>query len=186
MVIVLGIVGRIGSGKDVATKYLIENYGFKEVHMGNLVREELRSAGLEESRENLQKFAKEKTDKFGMDYWAKKVVNKIKECLATNSKFVINGIRRSFEVEVPKKEFGSYFKLLLIEADPKIRFERLKARGRPGDPKNFKAFLEQERNELKLYDFEKIEKEADFIIKNEADLEAFYQSLDKLINTLIT
>ncbi|MGC9058293.1 MAG: AAA family ATPase [Candidatus Nanoarchaeia archaeon] len=185
MVLVLGIIGRIGAGKDVATQYLVEKYGFKEIHMGNLVREELKELGIAESRENLQKYSRERTEQFGKDYWAKKVVQKIKELSkAGESKFVINGIRRLEEVELPKKEFREEFKLLLIEASPEIRFARLQERKRPGDPTNFEAFLAQEQAELKLYDFEKIESFADFRIKNEQDINYLYFELDKLVKNL--
>jgi hypothetical protein len=40
--------------------------------------------------------------------------------------------------------FHLKFKLILVDANPKIRFERLKSRNRPGDPKTLEEFKKQE------------------------------------------
>jgi dephospho-CoA kinase len=183
--LVLGLIGTIGAGKDVVSKYLQQKYNFFEIGMGDLVREELAGRDIAENRENLQAISKELTDKFGQAYWAKKVVQRIK-----NSKcdyVVINGIRRSVDVLTPKKEFGSQFKLLLVDADPQIRFERIKARNRPGDPQTLEAFKKQEAGEYALYgDFDKAVKLADFKLDNSGTLEQTYSQIDKFIKNLLS
>ena len=47
---VIGLVGKIGSGKDTVSRMLKE-YGFKEIGMGDMVREIARERGLEPTRE---------------------------------------------------------------------------------------------------------------------------------------
>ena len=181
--LVLGLTGTIGAGKDVVSEHLKQKYKFKEIHMGDLTREELKEAGLEENRENLQALSKERTDKFGQDYWSKKAAKRV-ESLKTDL-VIINGVRRPIDVTVPKKEFGNKYKLLLIDADPKIRFERLKLRNRPGDPKTLEEFKKQEAAEHKIFDFEGTKRLVDFTIKNEAGLDILYAEVDKLMKGLL-
>jgi dephospho-CoA kinase len=180
--LVLGLTGTIGAGKDVVSEHLKEKYNFKEIGTGDLNREELKATNLPENRENLQALSKERTDKFGQDYWIKKAVERVKSMKAD---FVImNGLRRPIDVTVPKKEFGNKFKLILVDADSKIRFERLKTRNRPGDPKTLEEFKKQENAEHKLFDFDTTAKMADFVLKNEAGLDILYAEVDKMMKSL--
>jgi len=88
---VIGIVGKIGSGKDTAAEYLNKKYSFKSVNIGDLVRKEAKNKKLVPTRINLTRVSKEFTDKFGKDYWSKRAIKKIKSF--KGSKFVITGIR---------------------------------------------------------------------------------------------
>lgn len=181
--IAIGLVGTIGAGKDFASDYIVKKHGFQVISMGDLVREEASKQGLEHTRENLQNLSRRFTDKHGSKYWAYKVTEKILEL--GWEKVVINGMRRVQELEVYREKFASNFKLLLINADPKIRFKRLKIRRRPGDPKKWEDFVKQEKNELKLYGtFDETIRLADFTMKNESTPEQFFVQIDKLIEKL--
>jgi dephospho-CoA kinase len=46
-VIVIGLMGRIGSGKGTVANVMRGEFGFRVVTMGDLVREEVRGRGLE-------------------------------------------------------------------------------------------------------------------------------------------
>ncbi|MCX6774873.1 MAG: AAA family ATPase [DPANN group archaeon] len=180
--LVLGLTGTIGAGKDVVSEHLKKKYNFKEIGMGDLTREELKTTSLPENRENLQALSKERTDKFGQDYWIKKAARRVE---LMNANFVImNGLRRPIDITIPKKEFGNKFKLILVDADSEIRFERLKSRNRPGDPKTLEEFKKQENAEHKLFDFDTTAKMADFVLKNEAGLEILYAEVDKMMKSL--
>jgi len=181
--LVLGLTGTIGAGKDVVSEHLKGKYNFKEIGMGDLNREELKATNLPENRENLQAISKERTDKFGQDYWAKKAAQKAKSMKADF--VIINGVRRPIDAQTQKKEFGNKFKLILVDADPKIRFERLKSRNRPGDPKTLEEFKKQEAAEHKLFDFEGVRKLVDFTLKNEGGFEPLYVEVDKMMKSLL-
>lgn len=182
--LVLGVCGTIGSGKSVCTDYLQQKYRFTIVTMGDLVREEAKQAGFAESRENLEFIAKKRTDEFGIGYWARKAVKKTESLKADF--IAINGVRRPIDASLPRKVFGNKYKLIFIDADIEVRFKRLKARKRPGDPKTLTEFKKQELAEWKLFDFEKVMKMTDFTIKNNTNImEDFYRQVDDIISKFI-
>jgi dephospho-CoA kinase len=180
---VLGLIGTIGAGKDTVADYLMKKYGFTSVSTGDLSREELRSRGIVENRENTQAVSKEMSDRYGLDYWPKKVAEKIKALKPELAMF--NGVRRAIDVETMRNAFGDRFKLLLIDADANIRLERMKSRNRPGDPQTLEEFLTQEKNEFALFGTDRTIAMADYKIKNESDLETLYAEVDKLMKELL-
>jgi len=181
--IIIGVTGTIGAGKDTVTNYLHDKYGFTVVSIGDLTREELKAAGMSENRENLDFLAKKRTDEFGNGYWSRKCVAKIQQLKA--EKIAISGVRRPADVSIPKKVFGNIYKLVLVDADTELRFKRLKARKRVGDPKTLAEFKKQEKAEHKLFDFEKTATLADFVIRNETTVENLYKQIDEIVNNLL-
>ncbi|MFH8080987.1 MAG: AAA family ATPase [Candidatus Aenigmatarchaeota archaeon] len=178
--IVLGIVGFIGSGKDTAAKYIEEKYGYKTISYSELVHEKTREEGLETTRENLQMIAKKYRENYGMDYFARLAVEK-----ALNSgceKIILKDLRRKEDVEVPKQFFERFY-VIEIYANKKIRFERLKRRGSIKDPKTWKEFVKQEENE-KLLGFHEAVKYADFRIKNNGSIEDLKSQIDQLMKKI--
>jgi len=183
MKIILGLIGTIGSGKDFAAEYLVEKHGFKSMSMGDLVREETINQGLEPTRSNLQSVSKSFTDKNGPHYWSNKVCDKILKL--GWEKVIINGVRRVQELETYREKFGSNFNLVLIDADPKIRFNRLKSRARVGFPNTWGKFAKHEKAELELYGtFEDTIKLAEFVVKNESSPEELHKNIDNVLNKL--
>ena len=176
---VIGITGKIGSGKNAVSNYLVKEFGFKSVNIGDLVRTESKKRNLKLNRKNLSKISKELTDKFGEDYWSERAVKKIKQM--KGNKFVINGIRRLEDYKQISKAFKS-FKFYMVYAKPKTRFERMKNRSRPGDPKTYVQFKKQEKNESKLYsNFNSTLKHVDGKIDNNKSINELHKNIDSII-----
>lgn len=176
---VIGLFGLIGSGKDAVSEYLSSKHGYTIIIMGDILRETSKSIGRTENRDDLQLTQKEFTEKYGMDYFANKVVEKIIE--NNLDKVVINGIRRPPDVAVPKKHFGKEMIFVLINASPRIRFERMKKRARTGDPETFEEFQRQEENEFRFFDLEGTMKLVEHKITNNSTLEDLYEKIDDLL-----
>lgn len=176
---IIGLVGLIGSGKDVVSNILCEKYGFEKIVMGDIVREFATKLGRTHSRDDLQRTQKEYREKYGDEFFGKEVVKKIKE--NRWSKVVINGIRIPEDVKVPKREFGDDMVVVLIDAEPRLRFERLRKRKRVGDPDTFKEFQRQEENEKKLFNFKGVLKYVDYIIDNNSTLEELERNVDRFL-----
>ena len=51
---ILGFVGKIGSGKDTAADYLIKKYKLISLKLSDVIADELIQLGLENTRENKQ------------------------------------------------------------------------------------------------------------------------------------
>jgi len=180
--IIIGVTGTIGAGKDTVTDYLRDKHSFTVVSMGDLVREELKTSGMDDSRENLQFLAKKRTDEFGNGYWARKCAAKIQKLGV--AKVAVTGVRRPMDTSIPKKVFGDIYKLILVDAGTEIRFKRLKSRKRVGDPKTISEFKKQESAEHKLFDFEKTASLADFVVKNETTLEDLHKQVEEILKKL--
>lgn len=179
---VIGFVGDIGSGKDFAAEYLCRKYGYTNISMGDIVRELLKKAGRPENRENLDALQKELVEKHGQDFFAKEVLKKI--AAQKLDKVVISGIRRPADAEVPMRAFGKDFVLVKVEAPAEIRFERMRARARPGDPKTLEEFLKQEKAQYELFSLEKTYSYAKHRIDNSGTPEQLRKRLDELVKKI--
>ncbi|MEM7819370.1 MAG: AAA family ATPase [Candidatus Aenigmatarchaeota archaeon] len=174
---VIGITGLMGSGVDTVAKYISEKYGYAILHMSDILREMAKKEGLELTRDNLQNMRK----KYGNEFLAEEIVKRIKK--NKYNKVIIAAIRRSEDYLIPKKEFPE-MKLIFINTDDKIRFERLKKRCRENDPKTFKEFQRQQKNEYKIYDFNKTFSYADYVIENNGTVDELYKKVDEIMRTL--
>ena len=182
--VVIGLIGTIGSGKDTVSDYLIKKHKFLEVSIGDLVREAAKSKKLKLTRDNLQHITKSYKKRYGSDYWSKKAVKKILRI--KSNKIILNGIRSLSDLTFQKRAFKKNFFLVLVDAKPSIRFERMRKRKRPGDPKTLSEFKRQEKNEYKLYgNFEKTLKKADFKINNNYTVKETYNQTSKLLKKLL-
>jgi dephospho-CoA kinase len=179
---VIGLMGSIGAGKGAVSDYLHNDYGFEVITMGDLVREEIVEQGLEVTRDNLDKLSKERTSKFGPEYWMKKAANRIES--SESKRVVIDGIRYPLDVEFFKKHFGDKITFVLVDADPKIRFERMMSRGRPGFPDTFEKFQEHERRQDGLFSVSKAFAMADHRMDNSGTFEELYEQVDRFVKLL--
>lgn len=179
---VIGLVGRIGAGKDEVVEYLEERHGFEAFGMGDVVRKIAEERGVEPTRENLQRLGKECREERGANFLARKAVEIVRD--SKNEKFAVNGIRNPEEVEALRDEFNGKFKLLRIDAKPKIRFRRLKERGRSGDPETFEEFKEQDENETEKFSMKRTFKKADYAINNNGRLEELHKKVDSFLKQI--
>ena len=173
-------MGLIGSGKHTIAEYISKKHGYKIFSMGTdgIIGKTTKDQGLELTRENLQNTSQKLREKCGMDYFAKLV---LKEVLQSGcKKALITDIRKPEDITVPRNKFGKDFILIFINADPKIRFERLKKRNKERDPKTWKEFLEQEKREHELFFSKSIGME-NAKIENNLDINKTEKAIDKLL-----
>lgn len=183
---IIGFAGKNCSGKGEAVKYLTEKYNFIAASLSDRIRDEIRRKGEEITRETLQQTAGDLRKEFGPYVLAKRTWEKISE--QNIEKTVIDSIRSSEEVEFFKKLPNFY--LIAIEANPKLRFERMIKRANRGhtDPKTWEEFVEEEvRDDTgDGRDIEACIKMADFQITNEGTEQELFESLDKILSNLPT
>lgn len=179
---VIGLMGRIGSGKGTVAKILVNDYGFKSIIMGDLVREEVLSRGLKPTREVTTRISTELLTK-DPAYFIKKAVKKIKE--SSHDKWLIDGVRRPLDVKEFRKAFSKIY-FIKVAVKPRNRFERMKLRGRPGFPSTFKKFQEHERLEDERFNLSETLSKADYVLDNNGSIDELVDKTHELMDSLLS
>jgi len=178
----IGLTGRNASGKGEVAKYL-EKKSFYYHSLSDVIRDEIRQRGQPLTREVLIQTGNELRRQFGPAVLAERILSKIEN----DKHYVIDSIRNPKEVEILRGTKN--FKLVLIKARIETRFERLKSRGREGDPLNFDRFRELEQREMEgdehSQNLTRVEAMADQELINEGSLDELYRQIDQLFPDLI-
>lgn len=164
--------------------YLIEKKWFTHYSVRWFLTEEIKKRWLLLDRDSMREVANDLRANHEPSYIVDQLFLQAKEWW---NDAIIESIRAIWEVNSLKK--NSDFKLLAVNADQKIRFERAIARKSESDFVSFEKFQEQERLEDWNTDPSKQNiwaciKMADFVVNNDWDLEELHAQLDKLINQL--
>ena len=183
--IVFGLTGRNASGKGTVAKLLKEKE-FVYHSLSDSLREELILLKREETRENLIEIGNVLRKNGGAGVLADKLIPK----LSSGNNHIVDSIRNPFEVLSLKKESSNRrFFLIAVDADAKLRYERLCSRGRTGDTDSWETFVKQERQEEINDDpnkqqLSKTIQMADFKIDNSGTLEELEMQVNKIISSL--
>lgn len=178
----IGLTGKNGSGKGEVANFLVAG-GYQYYSLSDVVRDEIVSRNQEITRDNLVVTANEMRSKLGAGVLAERVLSK----LGSDAHAVIDSIRNPFEVETLRKRKG--FHLLSIEAEPKVRFERLKSRNRENDPQTYEQFLELEAREAQTNDpttqqLNRTGAMADAVVENSGTLEELHEQVRQVMQAL--
>ncbi|MBU2559877.1 AAA family ATPase [archaeon] len=179
MRLVIGLMGRIGSGKTAVSEHLQENYGAREHRFSQILMDILDRLNLPHERANLQKLGKSLRAELGADV----IVNAFKHDLEKDTKelLIVDGIRYENEVNMLKEKNCV---LIFVTASPEVRYERAVKRGEKGEAKiTFEQFLESEKAETEKH-IEAIKESADYTIDNSGTLDELQGKVDKIIKGL--
>ncbi len=127
--LIIGLVGRQGSGKGTAAKYLQEHYGAELFRFSAILGDILKRLAIEKSRDHLITLSESLRNGFGEDVLAYAIENDALS--ATSDLVVIDGVRRIEDLTA--LEPLPQFKLIEIAAPAKVRYERLTGRGEKAD-----------------------------------------------------
>lgn len=175
----LGVLGPMGGGKGSAAKYIAEKYGYKVITMGNIVRALARKDGVRPTRLHLEKIQRKYRQKYGDDFIIKETIRKAE---SSSKPVILDGVRSSIDARIAKKELG--IKIILIDADPEIRFERLKRRRRADFPRTFEEFKKIEGSENKTFHMHKTFRYADYKVDNSDGKAKMRKDLDAVIKKI--
>jgi len=183
---ILGVTGTISSGKGKISD-ILHKLGFKHHSFSSTIRAIARERKIPIDREHLsklgQQLAKESPDE---SLIAKRVIEHIlKDKKKGEDHFVIEGIRTAQQVR--DMEVFADFVLIGVDAPQEMRWERLKKRGREGDPKTFEEFKKIDDAELQGtggQEVGKTMKMAEFTIENVNGLEDLEKKIMQIIASL--
>jgi len=169
--LVVGIAGRIGAGKTSAATYLSSKHGFQYLRYSQVLSEWF--ANDSENKSRLQEIGWEVMAGGMQSELNRRLIAQIKPHVDA----AVDGLRHPVDHESLRDSFPGSFHLVYIESPSKVRWERLKGRGRYADHGSFQAAdshpVEQQIEALRA--------SAARVLKNEYSLEALYAELDKAI-----
>lgn len=164
---VLGISGTNGAGKDTLAHWLQDRLGWQFVSVSDILRAELGRRGQPIERKNLRELSTELRKQKGLGALVDMSVQQFDNQF---SGLVISSIRNPGEVD-RIHELGG--KIIWIDADPQIRYERIMGRRRgTEDTKTLEQFLAEEQEEMKgtgdpaSLDMQAVKDKADINIMN--------------------
>jgi len=183
--VIIGLTGRNASGKGTVAE-ILKQKGFIYHSLSDSLRDELKDLGEDETRENLINVGNRLRMEGGPSVLADKMIPK----LLPEEYHIVDSIRNPFEVESLRKSTTSHkFYLLSVDADSRLRYERLRSRGRVGDSASWEEFVEQERKEENNSDpnkqqLSKTISKADYVIDNSETINELESKIKKLLINL--
>ena len=179
MKLVLGLTGPNAAGKGEVAVYL-RRLGFDVHSLSDVVREEASARGLTPEREHLIRIGTLLRETEGPGALAQRILPRL------GDRDVVDSIRNPREVEVLRRL--PHFVLVSVSADVGLRFRRMQARRRPGDPTTLEAFKDREAQENtanpNAQRLAATSALADRVIVNDGDLEALHREVDRLLGQL--
>ncbi len=183
--IVFGLTGKNASGKGTVAE-ILKKKNFTYHSLSDSLRDELKSLKKEETRENLIDIGNELREKGGPGVLADKLIPK----LNFENNHIVDSIRNPLEVISLRKEtLLRRFFLISVDANSRLRYDRLCSRGRIGDTDSWEKFVEQEKKEENVDDPNKQQlsrtmQMADYNIDNSGTLQELEAQVNKIISSL--
>ncbi len=118
--IIVGLTGPFGSGCSYVAKNILCSDEYEYISLSDILKEEIDDA--EYTRSDLQDKGNQLRQQKGADFLAQKAIEKINS--SDNTKFVIDSIRNTHEIEKLKKTFPQFY-LFAIWASKDTRWERV-------------------------------------------------------------
>lgn len=170
------IVGMCGSGKSIASDYLVSK-GFNKVYFGGVTMDKLKEDNLEINPENEKMMREKLRSELGMGAFAIVLLSKIKECF-NNGNTVLDGVYSYDEVKILKENFPE-LKIIAIVCDKDIRYDRLSIR-------EVRPLTNEEASARDVAEVENIAKAppiamADYYILNNGTIEEYKTRLEEIL-----
>lgn len=180
---IIGITGTDGAGKGAVVEYLVDKKGFVHYSARALITAEIQARGLPVNREHMRLVANDMRGTHGLDVIVTTALKRMQEDGVHDA--IIESIRAVKEVDTLHANDGI---LLAVDADQRMRYERIMSRQSESDQVSFQDFVAQEQLEMNDPDPNGMQKAqviemADYTIMNNGTLaelgeqvEIFYES----------
>jgi dephospho-CoA kinase len=179
---IIAITGTIGAGKGVLVEYL-KKKGFSHFSAREFIKKEIEKRGLTPDRDTMAAIANEIRKEHGATYIIESLY---KDAVVANTDAVIESVREVAGAEFLKDE-GAI--LIAVDADRRVRYERIKERGQSTDDVTFEKFVEQEERELLSADpysqnILAVMEGADYLLMNNGTIKEFEEEIEALLASL--
>jgi dephospho-CoA kinase len=183
--IIIGITGTLGAGKGTIVEYLIQNKGFLHFSAREFIAKEVERRNLPLNRDTLTDVANDLRTQNSPAYIIEMLY---KEAASTKKNSVIESIRTIGEIESLRKK--SNFVLLAVDANNKLRYQRIAKRKSATDNVTFETFLANEKREMTSVNpnnqnLLKCIELADYILNNDGNIDDLHVEIEKILKNII-
>lgn len=181
---IIGITGTYGAGKGTIVEYL-KTKGFTHFSVSeDYLTPEIEKRGLPVNRDSMILVANEIREQQGPGFIVSELYKRAKE---SGKDTIIESIRCLGEIKA-LRELGEFI-LLAVDADQKIRYDRVTGRKSSKDNVTFDDFKAKEKYEMKNEDpnkqsISKCMDEADYIINNDSNVEELNKNVEAILNDI--
>ena len=181
---IIGITGTLGAGKGTVVDYLREHYGYRHYSVRGYLIEEAKRRGMELNRDTFVVVANDLRATHSPSYITDQLYL---QAVENGADAIIESVRTPGEVESLRKQ--EHFLLFAVDADPKIRYERVVGRSSETDHISYETFLENEAREMSSTDpnhqnIGRCMQMADYLFTNDGDFEDLYRQVESVIQEI--
>ncbi len=174
---IVGITGTLGAGKGTIVEYLVNKKGFRHFSVREYLIREIKNRGMNVNCDSMTVVANDLRARNNPAFIIEELY---REAAKTGKNSIIESIRTPGEIEFLRKQGN--FVLLAVDADARLRYERISLRASETDKIDFQTFLKNEKREMTSLDINKQNLSrcidmADIVLKNKG-------SIEELINQL--
>lgn len=180
---IVAVAGRNGAGKGEVVK-LLETKGYLALSLSDVIRDVLVEKGHEPTRERMIEAGRALRAEGGAGVLGERLLAKMEPA----RDYAVDSVRHPAEVDALRAG-GQRFTLFWVDADESVRFERIRARGRVGDPKSLERLRSLESRELGSDDpaaqqLDAVQKICDGVLHNDRGIDALSEALESALAAL--
>jgi dephospho-CoA kinase len=182
--IIIGITGTLGAGKGTIVDYLTGKMAFRHFSVRGFISEEIVRRGLRVNRDTLTFVANDLRADHSPSWIVDQLFMRAQE---TGKNCVIESIRTPGEVLSLREKGRSV--LFAVDADPKLRFERIRKRASETDQIDFETFIQNEKREMGSTDpnkqnIGKVVEMADYVFDNNGEIEELESKVGEVLERI--
>ena len=165
--------------------YLVKEKGFVHFSVRDFITKEIERRGMPVNRDSMTIVGNDLRKQHSPSYITDELYKQAQE---TGKNCIIESVRTPLEVSELRKH--SNFYLFAIDADAKVRYERIVVRGSSTDNVSFETFIANEQREMTSDDPNKQNlkaciEQADYLFSNDGNFDDLHQKIEEVLDKIM-